>query len=147
MKGGDQMGETNISEAGMETNARVKQVRETLGLSQAKFAEKVKLGIGTIKNIEYSLTEPNPRYIEQIAEICGVSIVWLETGDGEMFRKMTRREKIAAFVSEALADESDSFKSDLILTLSALSDDGWRKLREVIRDFKKAEEKIRQDSE
>lgn len=141
------MGETNISEAGMETNARVKQVRETLGLSQAKFAEKVKLGIGTIKNIEYSLTEPNPRYLEQIAEICGVSIVWLETGDGEMFRKMTRREKIAAFVSEALADESDSFKSDLILTLSALSDDGWRKLREVIRDFKKAEEKIRQDSE
>lgn len=141
------MGETNISEAGRETNARVKQVRETLGLSQAKFAEKVKLGIGTIKNIEYSLTEPNPRYIEQIAEICGVSIVWLETGDGEMFRKMTRREKIAAFVSEALADESDSFKSDLILTLSALSDDGWRKLREVIRDFKKAEEKIRQDSE
>lgn len=141
------MGETNISEAGMETNARVKQVRETLGLSQAKFAEKVKLGIGTIKNIEYSLTEPNPRYIEQIAEICGVSIVWLETGDGEMFRKMTRREKIAAFVSEALADESDSFRSEFILTLSALSDDGWRKLREVIRDFKKAEEKIRQDSE
>lgn len=141
------MGETNISEAGMETNARVKQVRETLGLSQAKFAEKVKLGIGTIKNIEYSLTEPNPRYIEQIAEICGVSIVWLETGDGEMFRKMTRREKIAAFVSEALADESDSFKSDLILTLSALSDDGWKKLRDVIREFKKAEDKIRWDSE
>ena len=141
------MGETNISEAGMETNARVKQVRETLGLSQAKFAEKVKLGIGTIKNIEYSLTEPNPRYIEQIAEICGVSIVWLETGDGEMFRKMTRREKIAAFVSEALADESDSFKPDLILTLSALSDDGWRKLREVIREFKKTEDKIRWDSE
>lgn len=141
------MGETNISEAGMETNARVKQVRETLGLSQAKFAEKVKLGIGTIKNIEYSLTEPNPRYIEQIAEICGVSIVWLETGDGEMFRKMTRREKIAAFVSEALADESDSFRSEFILTLSALSDDGWKKLREVIREFKKAEEKIRQDSE
>lgn len=141
------MGETNISEAGMETNARVKQVRETLGLSQAKFAEKVKLGIGTIKNIEYSLTEPNPRYIEQIAEICGVSIVWLETGDGEMFRKMTRREKIAAFVSEALADESDSFRSEFILTLSALSDDGWRKLRDVIREFMKAEEKIRQDSE
>lgn len=141
------MGETNISEAGMETNARVKQVRETLGLSQAKFAEKVKLGIGTIKNIEYSLTEPNPRYIEQIAEICGVDIVWLETGAGEMFRKMTRREKIASFVSEALADESDGFKSEFILTLSALSDDGWRKLREVIREFKKAEEKIRQDSE
>ena len=135
------MRETNISEAGMETNARVKQVREKLGLSQAKFAEKVKLGIGTIKNIEYSLTEPNPRYIEQIAEICRVDIVWLETGAGEMFRKMTRREKIASFVGEALADESDSFRSEFILTLSALSDDGWRKLREVIREFKKAEDR------
>lgn len=141
------MEKKEISEIGRETNARVREIREHFGLSQVAFAEKVRLGVGTIRNIEYSLTEPNPRYLEQIAEICGVSIVWLETGDGEMFRKMTRREKIAAFVSEALADESDSFKSDLILTLSALSDDGWKKLREVIREFKKAEEKIRQDSE
>lgn len=137
----------DVSEVGMEINARVREVRETLGLSQTKFADKVKLGAGVIRNIEYNLTEPNPRYLEQIAEICGVSIAWLETGAGEMFRKMTRREKIAGFVSEALTDEPDDFKTELILTLSALSDTGWRKLREVIREFKKAEDKIRQDDE
>ena len=141
------MEKKEISELGRETNARVREVREHFGLSQVAFADKVRLGVGTIRNIEYNLTEPNPRYIEQIAEICGVDIVWLETGDGEMFRKMTRREKIASFVGEALADESDSFRSEFILTLSALSDDGWKKLRDVIHEFKKAEEKIRQDSE
>lgn len=141
------MEKKEISELGRETNARVREVREHFGLSQVAFADKVRLGVGTIRNIEYNLTEPNPRYIEQIAEICGVDIVWLETGDGEMFRKMTRREKIASFVGEALADESDSFRSEFILTLSALSDDGWKKLRDVIHEFKKAEDKIRQDDE
>ena len=141
------MEKKEISELGRETNARVREVREHFGLSQVAFADKVRLGVGTIRNIEYNLTEPNPRYIEQIAEICGVSIAWLETGAGEMFRKMTRREKIAGFVSEALTDEPDDFKTELILTLSALSDTGWRKLRDVIHEFKKAEDKIRQDSE
>lgn len=130
-----------------EANMRVKQVREALGMSQSEFSKKVKLGLGTVKNIECDRIKPNPRYLEQIAEICGVSIAWLETGAGEMFRKMTRREKIAGFVSEALTDEPDDFKTELILTLSALSDTGWRKLRDVIHEFKKAEEKIRQDSE
>lgn len=130
-----------------EANMRVKQVREALGLSQSEFSKKVKLGLGTVKNIEYDRIKPNPRYLEQIAEICGVDIAWLETGAGEMFRKMTRREKIAGFVSEALTDEPDDFKTELILTLSALSDSGWRKLRDVIHEFKKAEDKIRQDSE
>lgn len=130
-----------------EANMRVKQVREALGLSQSEFSKKVKLGLGTVKNIEYDRIKPNPRYLEQIAEICGVDIAWLETGAGEMFRKMTRREKIASFVSEALTDEPDDFKTELILALSALSDTGWRKLRDVIHEFKKAEDKIRQDSE
>ena len=130
-----------------EIKDRIKAVRKTLDLTQTEFGEKIGLGLGAIKNLEYGRTEPSPALSDLICKTFGVSVIWLETGEGEMFRKMTRREKIAAFVSEALADESDSFKSDLILTLSALSDDGWRKLREVIRDFKKAEEKIRRDSE
>ena len=128
-----------------EANMRVKQVREALGLSQSEFSKKVRLGLGTIKNIEGDRIKPNPRYFDQIAEACGASIIWLETGEGEMFRKMTRREKIANFVSEALADESDDFKSQLILTLAALSEDGWKKLKAAAEELRKAEEKARSD--
>lgn len=130
-----------------EFKDRMRELRKALKLSQTKFGEGVGVGLGVIRNLEDGITAPSTALVDLISKVYNADVVWLETGDGEMFRKMTRREKIAAFVSEALADESDSFKSDLILTLSALSDDGWRKLREVIREFKKAEEKIRQDSE
>lgn len=130
-----------------EFKDRLKELRKTLKLSQTKFGEGIGVGLGVIRNLEDGITEPSTALVDLMSKVYNVDVVWLETGDGEMFRKMTRREKIAAFVSEALADESDSFRSEFILTLSALSDDGWRKLREVIREFKKAEEKIRQDSE
>ena len=139
------MEKKDISELGKEMNARVRTLRDYFGLSQVAFADKVKLGVGTIRNIEYDLTEPNPRYFDQIAEACGASVVWLETGEGEMFRKMTRREKIANFVSEALADENDDFKSQLILVLAALSEDGWIKLKAAAEELKKAEEKVKSD--
>jgi len=130
-----------------EFKDRLKELRKTLKLSQTKFGEGIGVGLGVIRNLEDGITEPSTALVDLISKVYNVDVVWLETGAGEMFRKMTRREKIASFVGEALADESDDFKSELILTLSALSDTGWRKLREVIQEFKKAEEKIRQDDE
>lgn len=130
-----------------EFKDRLKELRKTLKLSQTKFGESIGVGLGVIRNLEDGITEPSTALVDLMSKVYNVDVVWLETGDGEMFRKMTRREKIASFVGEALADESDSFRSEFILTLSALSDDGWKKLRDVIREFKKAEDKIRQDDE
>lgn len=130
-----------------EFKDRLKELRKTLKLSQTKFGESIGVGLGVIRNLEDGITEPSTALVDLMSKVYNVDVVWLETGDGEMFRKMTRREKIASFVGEALADESDSFRSEFILTLSALSDDGWKKLRDVIHEFKKAEDKIRQDSE
>lgn len=130
-----------------EFKDRLKELRKTLKLSQTKFGEGIGVGLGVVRNLEDGITEPSTALVDLMSKVYNVDVVWLETGDGEMFRKMTRREKIASFVGEALADESDSFRSELILTLSALSDDGWKKLRDVIHEFKKAEDKIRQDSE
>lgn len=130
-----------------EFKDRLKELRKTLKLSQTKFGEGIGVGLGVVRNLEDGITEPSTALVDLMSKVYNVDVVWLETGDGEMFRKMTRREKIASFVGEALADESDSFRSEFILTLSALSDDGWKKLRDVIHEFKKAEDRIRQDSE
>ena len=112
-----------------EISSRIKQLREALGLSQIEFAKKVKLGAGTIKNIEYDLIKPNKRYYEQIAEACNVDPIWLETGEGEMFRKLSRQEQIADFVGKALTDDSGDFRSQLISILASLDDVGWQKLK------------------
>lgn len=126
-----------------EINARIKEVREALDLSQVAFAKKVNLGVGTIRNIEYNLIEPNQRYCAQIISACNVDPVWLETGQGEMFRKLSRQEQIADFVGKALADDSGDFRSQLISILAALDDVGWYKLEEAAKAIKEAEEKIK----
>ena len=107
------------------------------------FAKKVNLGVGTIRNIEYNLIEPNQRYCAQIVSACNVDPVWLETGEGEMFRKLSRQEQIADFVGKALTDDSGDFRSQLISILVALDDVGWYKLEEAAKAIKEAEEKIK----
>ena len=124
-----------------EINARIKEVREALKLSQVAFAQKVKLDVGTIRNIEYGLLKkPNQRYYNQIAEACNVDPVRIETGEGEMFRKLSRQEQIADFVGKALTDDSGDFRSQLISILAALDDVGWQKLKAAAEAQKKAEE-------
>lgn len=126
-----------------EIHARIRQVREKLGLSQAEFAKKVNLAPSTIKNIEYNLlTKPNERYYEQIADACNINPTWLETGEGEMFRPVSRREQIADFVGKALTDEPDGFRAQLIGILTSLDDVGWYKLEEAAKAIKAAEEKL-----
>ena len=124
-----------------EISSSIKQLREALGLSQIEFAKKVKLGAGTIKNIEYDLIKPNKRYYEQIAEACNVDPVWLETGEGEMFRKLSRQEQIADFVGKALADDSDEFVRQTIAMLAALDEAGWQKLKAAAEAIAEAQKK------
>lgn len=125
----------------METiNDRIRTLRKSLGLSQTDFAAKLGCGRGAIKNIEELRTEARPEFIDLLCRIYTVDPVWLETGEGEMFRKLSRQEQIADFVGEALADDSDEFVRQTIAMLAALDEAGWYKLEEAAEAQKKAEE-------
>ena len=135
----------SVSERGTQMNERMKQVREALGLSQAVFGEGANVGLGTIKNIDYNKTEPNPLYFDLLCKAYNVNSEWLETGQGEMFRDLSREEKIAAFVGEALADETDSFKRDLISLLASLDEAGWQTLRDAAKVIVDAVQKQKEE--
>lgn len=129
-----------------EFKDRLKELRKTLKLSQTKFGEGIGVGLGVIRNLEDGITAPSTALVDLISKVYNADVIWLETGDGEMFRRMTRREKIADFVSRTLADETDDFKTQLILVLAALSEDGWIKLKAAAEELKKAEQKVEQDN-
>lgn len=129
-----------------EFKDRMRELRKALKLSQTKFGEGVGVGLGVIRNLEDGITAPSTALVDLISKVYNADIVWLETGEGEMFRQMTRREKIADFVSRTLADETDDFKTQLILVLAALSEDGWKKLKAAAEELKKAEQKAEQDN-
>ena len=67
-------------------NDRIKQIRQLLGLSQAKFSKGIFLkSSGYYGDLELGKIEINPRIIELISSIYGANKQWILTGEGEMF--------------------------------------------------------------
>lgn len=121
-----------------EIHDRIVEVRKFYGETQSDFAEKICLKRSSLTNIETARCNVTDRVINDICKTYGVNREWLETGQGEMLVEQTRDERIAAFVGQALSDEGDEFKRDLIGLLAALDEDGWQKLKEAAEALKRA---------
>lgn len=72
----------------MDINARIKQVRQELKMSQAKFANAISISNGFIAGIELGNRKVNDRIVKLIASEFNVNEDWIKTGNGEMFRKV-----------------------------------------------------------
>ena len=68
-------------------NQRVKEVRQTLNLSQAKFAKALSMSNGYVAQVELGNTKVNDRIIKLMHFILNVNEEWLRTGKGDMFEE------------------------------------------------------------
>ena len=116
----------------------IKELRKFFGLTQSEFGESIGVSRDVVGNLELGRVEPSELIIKMICKTYHVNREWLETGQGEMLVEQTRDERIAAFVGQALSDEGDEFKRDLIGLLAALDEDGRQKLKEAAEALKKA---------
>lgn len=112
---------------------RIAKVIKSTGLTQVDFAKRVNLSQGHISGITRGTQRPSDRTISDICREFGVNEVWLRTGQGEMAQAMTRKERIASFVGEALQDESDSYRLLLIDALAALTPKEWEVLAGIAK--------------
>ncbi len=71
----------------MSINQRVKEVRQELNLSQAKFAKALSMSNGYIAGIELEHNKVNDRIVKLICFTFHVSEEWLRTGEGSMFEE------------------------------------------------------------
>lgn len=71
----------------MSMNQRVKEVRQALGMSQAKFAKTLSMSNGYIAGIELEHNKVNDRIVRLMGFILNVNEQWLRTGEGCMFDK------------------------------------------------------------
>ena len=94
-------------------------------MSQHDFSDRIKISRSNLGNIETGAVSVTDRVIVDICSAFGVSEDWLRSGTGEMFKPANRDEEISAFVGEALADESDSIKKQVLHVLSRLTDQQW----------------------
>ena len=116
---------------------RIKKARKALDLTQQAFADRLGMKQNTVATYEMGRTNPSDPAIKSICREFGISETWLRTGEGEMFIPITRDEQIAAFVGDALATESDTFKKRFISMLSRLKESDWEVLERMVDEMKK----------
>lgn len=70
-----------------EINQRLKEVRQALNMSQAKFAKALSMSNGYVAQVELGNTKVNDRIIKLMHFILNVNEDWLRSGKGDMFEE------------------------------------------------------------
>lgn len=113
-------------------NERFRTIFKESGLSQEKFADKIKRSRGEVANIIYDKTSPKDKIIEATCEAFGIQEDWLRHGLEPMRAAKSKEEEIAELVGSALSGSSD-FKKAVIRMICSRSDDELKALEAALR--------------
>lgn len=118
-------------------NERFKYLRKQCDKTQEEWASVLgitRAGICDIESGRRNVTDKHIRLLS-VEPINGkfVNEEWLRTGQGEMFKPLSRSETIAGFAGELLKTEEDSFKRRLIELLAELDDAEWEMLERLAK--------------
>ena len=105
----------------MTQGERIKDVRNSLGLTLEKFGEKLgvtKTAISRLEKGERSLTE---QMIKSICREFSVDYMWLTTGEGEMF--VETDDYFFERIDRIMAGENETRKNMIKMLLYASDDD------------------------
>lgn len=107
---------------------RIKEVRKYAELSQAKFAEKLKISRSAMSKLESGENTPSEQTISLICKEFNVREEWLRTGNGEMYN-----EKDGTFTGllAELEETDDEFIKSLITVYMGLDEDSKQALRKI----------------
>lgn len=118
-------------------NNRIKEIRNFFGLTQQEFADRIKVKRNTVATYEMGRSTPSDSAIALICKEFNVSEKWLRTGEGEMNKKRTRNQELAAFANDVMEDVDESFKKRFILALSKLNESDWETLKKIADELSK----------
>lgn len=110
---------------------RIMMVVEKNGNNKSEFARRINVTPAYISKLSKNPNSvPSDRTILDICREFDVNEEWLRTGKGEMFRKLSRSDEIAAFFGDVLSGEPD-FRARFIAALSRLNADQWKLLEQI----------------
>lgn len=110
---------------------RIKELRQSLRMTQQEFADKLGVKRNTIATYETGRNAPIDAVFSLICHEFNVSDSWLRSGEGEMFVPRNRNQALQAYVNECMK-EPESFKAMFIERMARLTDEQWKQLSEII---------------
>lgn len=117
----------------MSVGSRIKELRNSLDLTQQKFAERLGIQRGIIGKYEVDVSAPSDAVISLICRVFNVREAWLRDGTGDMLEVKPRAEELGELVRKLLADRPESFRSRLITSLLRFEPDSpeWQILENI----------------
>lgn len=117
-------------------NERISEVVEKSGLTKTAFAQKINVSQQYVSKLVNNGV-PSERTLADICRVFNVDPVWLETGEGEMFRTESVDSELTRLVGELMADKPGSFKQRVVAALLRCTDDEWGVFRRVLGEIEK----------
>ena len=117
----------------MSVGSRIKELRNSLDLTQQKFADRLGIQRGIIGKYEVDVSAPSDAVISLICREFNVREAWLRDGEGDMLEVKPRAEELGELVRKLLADRPESFRSRLITSLLRFEPDSpeWQILENI----------------
>jgi transcriptional regulator with XRE-family HTH domain len=112
---------------------RFKQVRKELKLTQVELANQLGVQQATITAYETGNRDITDRTVKALCEKYKVNETWLRTGEGEMFQPRPRTEVIAAFMTDLLLEEEDSYRRRLIEAMAYWTEEDWEDMARLAK--------------
>lgn len=113
---------------------KFKELRETLSLTQQKFADRLNISRNFVAQIEMGSKIPSERTIKDICREFKVNYDWLVNGTGDMFQDDDSDAQ--AIVDSVMTGDNDFAKKTLV-KFARLSEERWRQLQEILEELEK----------
>jgi HTH-type transcriptional regulator / antitoxin PezA len=123
---------------------RIKVLRQSLGLTQQEFADRIGIKRGAIANYEIGRNISDV-VINSICRTFNVNEHWLRTGEGEMFVQISRDKEVMRFVGDVMRGEEDTFRRRFLLALARLPEERWADIEDFARQITAENTKEEQD--
>ena len=115
---------------------RLKLLRNTLGLTQEKFADRINIKRNTLANYEIGRNEPIDAVVSLICREFDVNEDWLRTGEGEMFKERSPSDEVGYYVEDLLDyDGHGNPFYDMIIEMMKTYTELDEKSQAVIRNY------------
>lgn len=117
-----------------DINQRISMVVSSSGLSKTAFAERLNVSQQYISKLTKEGT-PSERTILDICAKFNVDETWLRTGQGEMFRPVSRDEEIMEFMGDVMSGTPSDFRRRFISVLARMTPEEWAILEAKIKEL------------
>ena len=122
-----------------------KVVDENCRGNKSAFARAINITPAFAAQLYTGQREPSERTIADICRVFGVSKLWLDTGEGEMYVKRSLNQELDMMVTALMNDADERFKTRFVAALLQVPPDGWNAIEEFVNNLSTAEKEPRSD--